>query len=400
MIIFYDEVNLYDLEGDLISSAANPLPAGVQVAFYGGTTVTPATYSGMSGFVTLGGIVAATLQPNQVYTASFSGAQAPKVYGRFTTDSAGNAANTSLLPGVAGAPCSVIGYRSPALSSLGYAIEQTNLWPTGWFSPTAMLPGGYAFPVAAGLGNQLGAMDYIGQALLAAMRLQTSTGAAFALNTQFDGSGSYDSSVGIYDEQYVADAIDSWAADFFGTLWVRQAGMSDAQWVALIQTTLQTPKLTLAGIQQILTAWAPWFSGSVGSGASQALGLDTYGGTDIAIPPPFNASPAFMDTQPGAGGLIGRKILVFDAAVLASPNPISGQPPVLSSSKTLNSYLPTPLVPGEICVYFQNSSNADSGLAPVSNSNQLLNTIVQNWKAAGAGYISGGVAYPCLFAEN
>ena len=397
MITFYDEVLRFSSEGVVLGSAANTLPVGVFVQFYGGSTVTPATYSGYSGYVTLGGNVNVTLQPNQLYTAVFSGAQAPGVYGQFTTDNAGNADTATIAIGQPGAPCSVTGYRSPSLSSVGYAIEQTNLWPVGWFSPTAMAPGGNAYAVAAGMGNVLGALDYIGQALLGMMRLQTCIGANFSLLTQFDGSGSYDSGVGYYDAQYVSDAIDSWAADFFGTLWVRQAGMSDVQWVALIETTLQTPKTTLAGLQQILTAWQPWYSSVLSLGASESLGFDTYGGMDVAIPPPAGATVTYTDTAAG-GALAGRQIVVFDSQAGAFPN--GSGPPTIASSATLNGYLGTPLVPGQICVYFQNASASDSTIAPVSLSSQLLTTIVQNWKAAGVGYISGGVNYPCLFCEN
>ncbi|HEY4433620.1 MAG TPA: hypothetical protein VGM99_04385, partial [Candidatus Cybelea sp.] len=159
-----------------------------------------------------------------------------------------------------------------------------------------------------------------------------------------------------------------------------------------------TPKLTLAGIQQILTAWAPWYTTSVSAGSSPAMGLDTFGGTDIAIPAPSGSTPTFLDSSAGATGLAGRNIIVFDQQTAAVPNPIAGQPPILQSAATLNGYLS--LSPGEFCVYFQNPTNPDSALNPVSISNALLLSIVQNWKAAGVNYLSGGLVYPCVFAEN
>jgi len=397
---FYDEVFVYDINSNMLASACNPLPAGILVSFYGGNTVSPATYSGITGYVTINGIVDVTLQANQLYTAVFFGDQAPTVYGQFTTDIAGNATNGSLQYGAPGAPCSVIGYRSPSLSSLGYAIEQTNLWPSSWFSSSAMLIGGNAFPVAAGFGNILGLLDYNTQAILSILRLQTLLGANYFLNTEFSNNALYVTNGSIQETMYSSSAINSWAYDFFGNLWVRQTGMTDAQWITLIQTTLQTPKTTLAGIQQILTAWSPWFSSAVSPGASQALGFDEYGGMDVAIPPAPNATVTYTDTTPGAHGLAGRNIIVFDATLGAFPNPVSNHPPILASSATLNSYLPDPLVPGQIAVYFQNPQNADSGLVPVSITNTLLNTLVSNWKAAGVGYISSGVQYPCLYCEN
>lgn len=400
MIQFYDEVNRFDGNGALLGSAGNPLPVGVQVAFYGGLTVSPATDTGERGYITLGGFVDVTLQPSTLYTATFSGAQAPQVNAIFTTDSSGNASTGNLLPLAPGAPCSVVGYRSPSLSSYGYAFEQTNLWPQGWFTDAARRAGGNAYPVAAGMGNPLGVLDYIAQAILASVRIDTCTGAEFAVNTSYDGSGSYDSGIGIFDEQYVSDAIDSWANDFFGGLWQRQTGMSDAQWIALIKTTLQTEKLTCAGIQEILTAWSPWFSGAVSAGTSPAMGLDTFGGLDIAIPAPSGASVTFMDAAAGAQGLAGRSIIVFDAVTAAAPNPSAGLPPVLESSAALNALLGTPLVPGQFAVYFQNPSNPDSSMNPVSINNPLILKLVSNWKAAGINYISGGFVYPCLFLEN
>lgn len=396
MIQFFDELNLYDADGNFVSTASNPLPPGIQVSFYGGSTVTPASFSGVTGYIGLNGIVPVSLQTNQVYTAVFSGDQAPTVYGRFQTDSNGEAATAGIAPGLGGAPCSVIGYRSPSLSSLGYAIEQGNVWPDQWFSDAARKPGGTAFAVASGFGNVIGSADYMGQALLALMRLPTSTGAAFDLNLTFDGNGSFDSGIGYTDEEFINDALDSWAYDFFGPLWVRQPGMSSAQWAQLIQTILTTPKTTLAGIQQILTAWSPWFGSSVSTGASPSMGLDEFGGTDVTIPAPFGATPAFTDTAPALSGLSGRNIIVFDSQYAAYPN---GAP--LVSSATLNGYLSSSaLVPGQICVYFQNPTAADSGLAPVSITNILINTIVQNWKASGVNYISSGVVHPCLYAAN
>ncbi len=397
---FYDEVFAIDSLGTVLGSACNPLPAGISVAFYGGNTVSSESYTGVTGYTTVGGLVSVTLQPNQLYTTVFNGDQAPNVYGQFTTDGLGNATTPGLFPGSVGAPCSVIGYRSPSLSTMGYTFEEVNLWPSGWFSSSAKSFGGNAFAVAAGLGAMLGTLDYMGQAILSLMRLQTLAGALYSENTEFNLQGKYVPGIGILNHDFISSAIDSWAFDFFGDLWTRQAGMSDAQWVSLILATLQTPKTTLAGIQQILTAWAPWYAGSIGTGSSPSLGYDDFGGMDISIPPAPGSTPTYMDTSPGATGLAGRNIIVFDSALGAFPNPIAMKPPVLQSSATLNSYLPTALVPGQLAVYFQNPTNPDSSLAPVSISNFLLNRLVSNWKAAGVGYISGGIQYPCLFVEN
>jgi hypothetical protein len=380
MVTLYDE----------IIGGSNPLPVGVVANFYGGTLVagTP-----ISGYVSLGGVVNVTLAANTLYTVAFTGTQAPSVTAQFRTDSSGN--------GV----CNVIGYRSPSLSSYGYAIEETNLWPTGWFSATASSAGGTAYALAAGLGAVVGSADYMAQAVLAKMRLQTCTGAAYNLPLTFDGTGAYDS-FGYTDAEYATDAIDTWAADFFGSLWVRQSGMSDAQWVSLILALLQTPKTTLSGIQQILTAWAPVYGTSIGTGVSPSLGTDqgnpAASGTDITVPPAAGATPTYTDTAPGAASISGRNIIVFDSQVGAFPNP-SGGAPIIQSATTLNGYLASissGLSAGEFCVYFQNPSSADSGIHPVTISSTLLTLLVQNWKADGVNYITGTTATPCLFAEN
>jgi hypothetical protein len=397
MVTFYDE----------IVGGSNPLPVGIVASFYGGSGINPNSFVA-SGYVSLGGVVNVTLSPGSLYTATFTGTQAPLVVAQFTTDSSGNAT------------CNVIGYRSPSLSSFGYAIEETNLWPTGWFSPAASSAGGTAYALAAGLGAVVGSADYMAQAILAKMRLQTCIGADYSLLTTFDGSGSYDSGIGYFDAQYGSDAIDTWAADFFGSLWTRPTlsgnPISDAQWVTLIQAILQTPKTTLGGIQQILTAWAPYYASAISTGVSPAMGTDegsgTKSGTDLPTPPTAGSTVTYTDTAPGALSISGRNIIVFDSQAGAFPSATGGTPTISTSFTspasgstitvpTLNSYLGTSaLTPGQFCVYFQNPQAVDTGIHPVTVSSTLLNLIVQNWKADGVNYINGSTFAPCLFAEN
>lgn len=354
MVTFYDEV----------LAASNPLPPGILVSIYGGSMIAPQNLVG-SGYLTVGGNLNITLQASGSYTATFVGTQAPSVLAPFQTDANGNAL------------VNVVGYRSPSLSATGYAIEQANIWPTSLFSPIASTKGGNAYPFAAGQGAIINALDVLLQAALAELRLPTSPGSEFQLPLAFDETGSYDSGAGVFDPQYANDAIDTWAADFFGpgSPFARQPNMSDAQWVALIQTTLQTQKLTLIGIQKIVTAWMPWILQQVGSPAQgQGMGLDTYGGVDVAT--------TYMDTAGGVASLENRNIIVFDTQAEATS---SG----LVANTTLAGYLSLPV--GEVCVYFQNSNNPDSGIGIIASPSTLLTAIVTAWKGSGI---------KAVFAEN
>lgn len=349
MVTFYDEV----------AAASNPLPPGVFVNVYGASTIAPQNLVG-SGYITVGGNLNVTLQPTGNYTATFTGTEAPTVSAPFTTDANGNAS------------VNVTGYRSPCLSPTGYAIEQTNIWPTSLFSPAAATNGGNAYPFAAGMGALLNALDVLIQGALAEMRLPTSTGSEIQLEMAFDELGSYDSGIGVFDPQYANDAIDTWAADFFGagSPFVRQPNMSDAQWVALIQGTLQTKKLTLLGIQQIITLWMPWILQQAGNPTQGiGMGLDKFGGLDVPT--------TYMDTAGGAASLANRNIIVFDTQAAAYPPPTGLE----TSNTVLAGYLG--LTAGHVCVYFQNPNNPDSSISTIGSPSALLTAITNNWKASG-----------------
>lgn len=345
MVTFFDEV----------TAASNPLPPGILVSVYGGS-VAPANLVG-SGYLTLGGNLSITLQPAGNYIATFTGTQAPALDVAFMTDANGNAT------------VNVTGYRSPTMSATGYAIEQTNRWPTSWYTAGASSPGGNAYPFAAGLGAILNAGDVLLQAALAEMRLPTSPGAEFQFPIAFDETGSYDSGVGVFDPQYASDAIDTWAADFFGagSPFMRQPNMSDAQWVALIQTTLQTQKLTLVGIQKIITAWMPWILQQAGSPTPGiAIGADTFGGSDVNT---------YTDETGGTVSIANRNIIVFDTQAVATAAGLQ------TNNPTLAGYLS--LAKGYVVVYFQNPNNPDSGIGTIASPSSLLTAITNAWKASG-----------------
>lgn len=344
MISFFDEV----------TGASNPLPPGIFVNVYGGTTIGPSTFVG-SGYTTIGGNLEITLQTNTVYSASFIGVQAPTLTVQFETDVNGDALAVN-----------VTGYRSPSLSANGYALEHVNLQPTSLWNPTAATVGGNAYPFSAGAGGVLSALDVLIQACRGKMRLQTSPGSEFELPFSFNNLGGFDSS-GLVDQQYTEDAIDTWAQDFFGGLFQRQPNMSDAQWLALIQGTLQTPKLTLVGIQKILTLWWPWILAQAGNPpAGLGIGLDTYGALDVPT--------AALDEPGGTPNLANRNLLVFDTQAVASS---SG----LTENVTLASYLP--LSKGYVCIYLQNPNNSDSSMGQISSPSSLLTLIVNAWKSSG-----------------
>lgn len=326
-VTFYDETGV------------NPLPAGIKVTVLAGSIVIG------QGWTLAGGVAVIPLGASGSFLATFFGTQAPQGSAVVATDANGNAIVI------------VNGYRSPSLSVLGYAIEETNLWPTGWFSDVARTTGGNAYAVAIGLAGVLNFLDQQGQTLLAMERLQSCS----------------------------ASDIDTWAFDFFGPEWTRFVGQTDASWYAMILAILQIPKTTCGGIQAIINVFWPWIALQLGTAnfaedtgyggedtnqggedvsnniiapaASQALGDDTHGGEDTTTG--FEDSPAPTVLPPNA--------IVFD----------SQTNPALSSLITPN------IVTTQFGVYLQYPSFSDTLIHPVLAQSTLLDYIVRAWKAAG-----------------
>lgn len=299
----------------------NPLPAGVVVSIYGGTTIMTSTLVATVYLIAGGYAPIAPLQTNGVYTATFVGVQAPSVSCQFVF----NGYNMTVAV--------VYGYRSPTLSSSGYAAEMTGLWPTGpaWFGDAAKVPGGVAYAVAYGLAGQIASFDSAVQTELGRLRVQTCVGSD----------------------------LDTWAADFLGHYFVRPTGATNSQWYALVLACLQIPKCTIAGIQAIVTAWIQWIAAEFG--ALQPLALDDSGALDTG--------GGYLDT-PTTSAIQGYpSILVFDA----QSNPTLSA--ALSPAVTTTS--------GQFVVYFRYPGYTDATISIIRPLTPLLSTIVGLWKAAG-----------------
>ena len=353
----------------------NPLPAGVSVTVYFGSVLI------VGGYTNAGGLLNVSLAPLTTYSASFVGTQAPTVSTSFTTDQNGNAAGVVVTP-----------YRSPSLSVVGYANEQSNLWPVGWFADSAKAPGGNAYSVALALAGVLQWLDNQGQVVLSSMRLQSCVSTLLPYASLLNEQGVYvttntgqninvDPTLPFINP--ATSDIDTWAYDFFGPQWTRFPQQSDASWYAMILGILQTQKCTIAGLQAIINLFWPWISaqfsvpilgeddalgGEDATGGEdvapsnqtlgapgQAMGLDTYGGEDTGT--------TFEDGPPPAQ--IAPTPIVFD----------------LQSNPTFAGYIS--LAPPQFGIYLQYPSYSDTLMHTSLPRSTILATLVNAWKATG-----------------
>lgn len=187
-------------------SGVNPVAPGSQYDVYYIGDPQIAENIVMSGFLGVGGIATISLDEDTEYVITWSGQQAPSVQTFFTTLAVG-ATNQSIT---------TIGYRSPFLSTLGYANQQLSNWTRGWIGDEFKQPGlpgitgvGYnlAYSLAASLGEgnstTLG-LDTFLQNILVGTRLSTCAG----------------------------NLIDTWFQQFLGPNFKRQDGETDALFLA------------------------------------------------------------------------------------------------------------------------------------------------------------------------
>lgn len=224
----------------------NPLPAGIQVSVYPSTgPQTALTLIGMA-WTEPGGYCNITPVQSVTYVAAFIGNQAPQSQAPFT---GGAPATTTVV--------TCPNYRSPSLSTDGYAVEQTNIWPTGpgWFGDAAKVPGGTAYALAEGNGAMLEVLDLSTQSVLSSMRLQSSMGGD----------------------------IDTWAFDFLGPFLSRFpsfADIDDAHWIAFVMAFLGGQKTTRPGIQAIVQAFYTCIELELAAAYAGGITYDGGGGYD------------------------------------------------------------------------------------------------------------------------
>jgi hypothetical protein len=260
-----------------LDEAGNALPAGVRVTVYQPNgnvpgAIAPPPLGAFIGqaFTTPGGLCNINVMQSVPYIALFDmSSQAPTSIPGFSGSGAGSGF-AGFSGGTGTTVVTLSGYRSPTLSTAGYAQLQTALWPKGWFADTARRPGGNAYGVGVLVGAMIAQVDSFFEVVHGALRLPSCVG----------------------------PQVDSWARDFFGPYLPRYQGESDAVYVSRIYTALQLPKTTLQEIQAMVQGFYMAIAQELGygMGGGQTLdltgALDVQGGADISGPfQPSQLSP-------------------------------------------------------------------------------------------------------------
>ena len=165
----------------------------------------PSTTAVTWGFLGVGGTASLTLDEETAYIIQWAGQQAPAQQTMFMTGDAGEMTQT----------VTVLGYRSPNLSTLGYTAQQLTNWTRGWVGNQYKQPGppgttGLAYNLAYSLATLLGD----GQGL--------STGEIPGLDLFMQNT-----SVATRLLNCTGSQIDSWFADYLGSTFKRQINESD-----------------------------------------------------------------------------------------------------------------------------------------------------------------------------
>jgi hypothetical protein len=237
-------------------TGVNALPAGIRVTVYQpqdpiqkpSDFITQLGVLIGSAFTTPGGNCAVDVQTAVSYIAVFDmSGQAPgeQISGipPFVEFIGGGSDPTTIV---------IPGYRSPTLSTTGYANNMAALWPRGWFTDGLVSPG-IAYGIAILKAAIFAQADAFGELIHGALRLQSSAGSQ----------------------------IDTWAYDFFGGNLPRYQGETDASYYARILIALQAPKTTLFDIQAMAQAFYNAITGGIGQGAMMGDVLDISGGLDV-----------------------------------------------------------------------------------------------------------------------
>ncbi len=194
-----------------------------------------------------------TLSASTQYSITFSGALAPPTPNALTFTTPASGSTLSLT---------VPNYVSPNPGENQLAVEQTLLWPSQWFSPSAKTVGGVAYAVALAGASLLASVGYEIGEIYNAERLQSCQGSL----------------------------IDSFAADYFGGALPRNSGETDAAYILRIEANLAAKKGTLAGIITIgnfygtTTIFEDWNAAQTGGFDLPTLSFDGLGGLGIQRP--------------------------------------------------------------------------------------------------------------------
>jgi len=202
MLVFTDETGI------------NPLPPGVLVTVYPAGAQQVSGNVLISGYTQLGGILNGDVAGAVQYVATFYGTLAPELPQVFYGNA--NPGQNTII--------SVDQYRSPFLSQQGYTEEALRLYINGWLGDSAQAAGDPANALFSAFASALGAIDLEQQQILAAERVQTSTGSA----------------------------LDSWAFDFFGPYLLRYIDEPDDVYLSRIYAAFG-PRGTINAIQQAVT---------------------------------------------------------------------------------------------------------------------------------------------------
>lgn len=248
----FDSYASYDTNNPNFGLYGNPLIAGIFLSLAASGSSAPA----QTGYIQVGGLFAASLVQGTTYIATFSGTNAP--VGSVSFVATGALSQTVVVPG----------YASPVCSQVGYASQQTKLWPRDWFGETARQWGGGAYLVALALAAAVEDLSRQVQGVILNARLQSSTGGN----------------------------IDSWAADFFGTSLLRGSD-TDTKYIARIEANLQAKRATPVGMESLLSYYAsggtvwivePFMPAQVGALGTPRWAMGSaYAGFGSQIPGPL-----------------------------------------------------------------------------------------------------------------
>lgn len=280
-----------------VDAVGNPLPAGIQATFTAGQNGPILGTQVLLGFTQIGGTLdpGTSLTDGNTYTVSFFGTQGPSAPITFVY-------NSSLNPQTLTASA----YASPVSSQAGYAEQQTQLWPRGWFSDEAQTVGGIAYNIAVGLASELLDLSQQQQAVIMAARIDTSQGTS----------------------------IESWVQDFFGLTLPRNSGESDAVYIARAKALIRAKRSTRAGFLSVAafygTAWVnePWRTDQTGAWDTDGTcAWDMAGGWGSQDP----LIQAFVETNAGVDAaqmkadLLGSRGLGINTQVISVTPGASGE---------------------------------------------------------------------------
>lgn len=326
----------------------NPIIAGLQ-AFVTDQGLNPLA----SGFLQVGGTLACDIANGTLCVATFLGRRAPKGVVYFT---ASDATQTVTVPG----------YASAVADADGYVTRQTRNWPRGWFGDAAKASGGGAYPIAAGAAAELLDLSEQNQGTILNARGQSSVGAD----------------------------VDLWVQDYFGDSLPRNAGESDAAYIARAQTLLAIKQGTPEGVQTVADFYGdafldePWRAAETGAyDVNGTLAYDGIGG--------------YGSQEPELSVFVQSPNLYPDSDTLASSTATDGSVTdgVFTTSATDGSLaLTADVTPGTPYTFSGEVSAPSGGVGVVQSAKSTPHALTANFTLAANPVVGNLLVVEMLFS--